>query len=79
MSCKLPVVATAVGGVTDFLRHMENAYLVRPHDPYELAAGISYFLENESQAGKISECAFNDAKPYETDKLIKYIEQLYLD
>jgi len=78
MSCRLPVVATGVGGVTDFLRHMENAYLVGPRDPCDLAAGISYFLENENEAGEISECAFNDIKRYETDNLIKYLEKLYL-
>ncbi len=77
MSCGLPVVSTGVGGVTDFLRHMENSYLVRPRDPCDLAAGISYFLENENEAGLISACACSDIKRYETDNLIKYLEMVY--
>lgn len=77
MSCGLPVVSTEVGGVTDFLRHLENSYLVKPREPYDLAAGISYFLENENEAGLISACACSAIKRYETDKLIKYLEMVY--
>lgn len=77
MSCRLPVVATEVGGVTDFLTHKRNSYLVRPRDPYGLAAGISYLIDNEAEAFKFGEYAFNDIKRYQTDNLVKYIEGLY--
>ncbi|OPY58749.1 MAG: putative glycosyltransferase EpsF [Pelotomaculum sp. PtaU1.Bin035] len=78
MSQGLPVVATEVGGVTDFLKHMKNSYLVRPRDPYALAAGISYLINNKTEAAKFRECAFNDIKHFETDSLVGYIEKLYM-
>jgi len=78
MSHRLPVVATEVGGVTDFLQHKRNSYLVRPRDPYALATGISYLINNKTQAVKFRECAYNDIKHFETDNLVKYIEKLYM-
>jgi len=77
MSCRIPVVSTEVGGVTDFLVHKKNSYLVKSGDPYELAVGISYFINNKTEAVKLCETAFNDIKNFKTDNLINYIEQLY--
>ncbi|MDF9407851.1 MAG: putative glycosyltransferase EpsF [Pelotomaculum sp. PtaB.Bin013] len=78
MSCGVPVVATEVGGVTDFLKHMKNSYLVKPGDPHALAEGISYLINNKTEAVKFSACAYNDAHHYETDDLVKYLEKLYM-
>lgn len=77
MSHRLPVVATEVGGVTDFLTHKKNAYLVRPRDPYALAVGISYFVNHKDDAAHWSECAFRDVKQFRTENLVKYLEYLY--
>ncbi|MCL6561054.1 MAG: glycosyltransferase family 4 protein, partial [Firmicutes bacterium] len=77
MSHRLPVVATEVGGVTDFLVHQQNSYLVRPGDPHALAAGIRYLINHETEAVKLGERAFNDIKQFKTDNLVKYLEQLY--
>jgi len=78
MSHGLPVVATEVGGVTDFLKNRKNSYLVRPRDPDALAEGISYLINNKTEAVKFRECAYNDIKHFETDHLVKYIEKLYM-
>lgn len=78
MSRGVPVVATEVGGVTDFLKHMKNSYLVKPRDTYALAEGISYLINNKTGAVKFSACAYNDAQRFETDNLVKYLEKLYL-
>jgi len=77
MSCRLPVVSTEVGGVTDFLKHKKNSYLVKPGDPCALAEGISYLINNKNETARLRERAFNDIKHYRTDNLVKYIEKLY--
>jgi len=77
MSRGVPVVATEAGGVTDFLRHMENSYLVKPGDPRALAEGISYLINNQSEAVKFSARAYNDVRRFETDNLVQYLEKLY--
>ena len=43
LSCGLPVVATAVGGVPEVVTD-ERGVLVAPHDPDALAAGIEALL-----------------------------------
>ena len=77
MSCGLPVVATAVGGVTDFLTHMENAYLVSPGDPLELAAGISYLAGHGVEARKMRTRALLDSRRFRTENLVPLLERLY--
>jgi|GEM_PF-2182144 len=77
MSHRLPVVATEVGGVTDFLEHMKNSYLVGPQDPRALASGIRHFINDPGEAARTGERAFNDIKKYRTDNLVRYVESLY--
>lgn len=79
MSCSLPVVATAVGGVTDFLSHRENAYLVRPGDSEELAAGISYLIQNRDQARRMGARARRDSVRFKTENLVPLLEGLYAE
>ncbi|NPV73009.1 MAG: glycosyltransferase [Pelotomaculum sp.] len=77
MSRRLPVVSTAAGGVTDFLEHGKNSYLVRPRDPSALAEGIRYFVNNKAGAVKIGETAFIDAGRFRTERLVACLEDLY--
>ena len=58
MACARPVIASAVGGVTDWLRHGENGYLVPPGDPAALAraadllAGDGLLADGLGRTGK---------------------------
>lgn len=47
LSCETPVVATNVGGVSEFVREGENGLLVPPNDPVRLAEAIHYLLDHE--------------------------------
>ncbi|MDK9606489.1 glycosyltransferase [Lelliottia wanjuensis] len=53
-ACGCPVVAFNCTGFPDIVKHKETGYLARPYDPSDLAAGISWVLnntDNEKQLG----------------------------
>jgi glycosyltransferase involved in cell wall biosynthesis len=49
-----PVIATAVGGVPDFIKHEGNGILVSPGDHRALAEGILSLLANPDKAGEMA-------------------------
>jgi glycosyltransferase involved in cell wall biosynthesis len=55
MAAGLPVIATAVGAIPDFVRDGEDGFLVPPRDPAALADRISRLLEDEHLRWLISE------------------------
>lgn len=57
MACGLPIVATNVGGVNEYARHKDNAYLVEPGSSKELAEGIMQVIQNPHLAKKMSQNA----------------------
>ncbi|MFH1401124.1 MAG: glycosyltransferase [Nanoarchaeota archaeon] len=55
MACELPVIATRVGFVQDYIISGKNGFLVRKRDPIELYRRMKYLAEHElvrSQVGK---------------------------
>jgi glycosyltransferase involved in cell wall biosynthesis len=55
MAAGLPVVATAVGAIPDFVKDGEDGLLVAPKASPELADGICYLLEDESLRRRVRE------------------------
>ncbi len=53
MASGLPVVATAVGGTPEFLRHEENGLLVPAGDAERLAAGLLRLLQEPGFAARL--------------------------
>jgi len=50
MAARVPVVATAVGGIPEIVRHEESALLVRPGDPESLASALARTIADRSEA-----------------------------
>lgn len=46
----LPIVATNVGGIRDFIHHEQTGLLVQPDQPRELAAAVQYILNDPDRA-----------------------------
>ena len=55
MAAGLPVIATAVGAIPDFVKDGEDGFLVAPRKPSELAERICRLLDDERLRRRISE------------------------
>lgn len=53
MACGLPVVATAVGGIPDFLVHGVNGIMVAPGDRTELHQALADLLSDDGQVARV--------------------------
>jgi glycosyltransferase involved in cell wall biosynthesis len=49
MACGLPVVATAVAGIPELVKHERNGLLVPPHDPEALAGALAELLDDAAK------------------------------
>jgi len=75
LACGIPVVAFAATGLLDIVDHKENGYLATPYDSDDLAKGIVWCLDNNSD-NKLSENAVQKVQKHFDIKLIaqKYKE-----
>jgi glycosyltransferase involved in cell wall biosynthesis len=78
MASGLPVVSTAVGGVSDLVRHGVTGFLSEPGDDQALADGLGTLLTDEALRLEMSRCgrAFIE-KQHALDSLPRQLEGLY--
>lgn len=57
---RVPIVATAVGGTAEVVRHGETAWLIAPHRLDELVDGIERFLEDPQRFASMGQLAHDD-------------------
>ena len=77
MSAKLPVIATAVGGIPEIIDDRKNGLLIKPKDPVELADKIKEVLENDRLRNELGIQAHQTVLfKFELDKMVKQIEDL---
>lgn len=62
LSCGIPVVAFAIGGLPDIVDHQKNGYLAKPFNPEDLAAGITWVLKDPERYQLLSSEALKKAK-----------------
>ncbi|MFN5117122.1 MAG: glycosyltransferase family 4 protein [Cyanobacteriota bacterium] len=46
MAAKLPILASAVGGIPELVEHMDSSYLFTPGDQNQILSGLRYMSEN---------------------------------
>lgn len=63
LSCGTPVVATAVGGIPEQVRHSENGFLVEENNPDEMAKRTLEILDESTFQNRLSEGALTSARP----------------
>jgi glycosyltransferase involved in cell wall biosynthesis len=73
-----PVLATAVGGTPEIIRHQENGWLVPAGDNHSLAEGILRLLGDSELRATLAECGRVDANAlYSADRFIRNIQNFY--
>jgi len=61
LSCGLPVVGFAVGGVPQMIQHKKNGYLAKPKNSKDLAVGLEFILSDEQLLETLSTQSRKDA------------------
>lgn len=61
MAAGVPVVATAVGGVPELIKHTETGLLVRPEEHGAIARAVRQLLRNEAGAEAMRQTAYDYA------------------
>ncbi len=75
---KLPVIATAVGGLKDVVTDGETGYLVPSLQPAAMAQKIGLLLADEPLRMKLGEAGYKKAlREYTADVYVKKVEALY--
>lgn len=74
MAAGLPLVATTVGGIADFLVDGETGFAVEPNNPKSIADTLTRAFKNPQELSSIMNNVKNRAKQYDWDMLAKRME-----
>lgn len=55
LACKLPAIATKVGGIPDIINDKKNGLLIKPKDPEELYNAIKWLVTNKTAAASFGD------------------------
>jgi glycosyltransferase involved in cell wall biosynthesis len=77
MSAGKPIVANDVDGVSDVVINGETGFLVRPHQPLEMAERILYLLNNETAAKEMGSIAQQRSSYFSVERMVGQLESLY--
>lgn len=75
MACKIPVIATAVGGNKQLFIHNKTGILISPEDSNQLLREITNLLNNKEERNKIANSAYDEVQKYSWSN----VGQMYLD
>lgn len=77
MACRVPVVATEVGGVPDLIEHDTTGRLTAPESPAETAEEIRAFLRDEYPCSRYVNNAYERCRSYDYPQLARRTVELY--
>ncbi len=76
-AAKVPLVATAVGGVTELVQSGRTGLLVPPRDPGALADAIEQVLTDPALSARLAEEAARDLEQFEIATVAARFADLY--
>jgi glycosyltransferase involved in cell wall biosynthesis len=71
-----PVIATAVGGVTELVEDGRNGLLVPPGDPAALAAALRRFLADDDLRARLRAAAAPSVERYAPERVLARLEEI---
>ena len=78
MACKVPVIATAVGGTPELLKNMKNGVLVPPINPKAMAEETSKLLSEQKLATTLGEEARRNVEDrYTWTENVRQLQAIY--
>lgn len=78
LACGTPCVAFRTSGLPELIAHERQGYLARPFDPYDLARGIAWVLEDEDRQRRLSQQAREKAvQEFSLEEIAKRYLALY--
>jgi glycosyltransferase involved in cell wall biosynthesis len=77
MAAGLPVVASAVGGLSELIEDGRSGWLVPPADPQAIALRLVSLLQNERAQDEMGRNARKRAEMFSTRRMCERIEELY--
>jgi glycosyltransferase involved in cell wall biosynthesis len=78
LSCATPVVAFNIGGNSDMIDHQQNGYLAEPYSSEDLAKGIKYCVENNTNNVLGAASRESAVRRFAVEVVSKQYKQLYL-
>ena len=78
MACRVPIVATSVGGIPEIIEDGVSGMLCDSRDPQSLAKSIIFLLDNPKAGREISRTAYDQfLNEYSLEKMVKGYETAY--
>ncbi|MFQ6084434.1 MAG: glycosyltransferase family 4 protein, partial [Candidatus Aminicenantia bacterium] len=76
-AAQIPVIATKVGGIPDFVKDGETGILIKPADSRALSQGVIKVFSTPEFAQKLIENAKDNLEKYDWDNVAEKIDQIY--
>jgi len=77
MACKIPVIATPVGGIVDFLKDGETGYFCQPENPESIAETVKRVISDPNK-NQIIENAYEMVKEkYDWDLIARQVAEIF--
>jgi glycosyltransferase involved in cell wall biosynthesis len=77
MACKMPVIATPVGGIVDFLKENGTGYFCEPQNPESIIKAVEKVISDPNK-NQIIENAYNMVKEkYDWNLITKQITEVF--
>jgi glycosyltransferase involved in cell wall biosynthesis len=77
MYCGKPVVASAIGGLTEIVKDDETGILVPPCDSVALARAVRQLLENEPLRQRMGQAAWYHARTFTPERVVAETHRVY--